>query len=444
MKKRGAYTIAFFLFVFATGFIILSSAKQKTEHKPLFSELLYRRGGHNQIAEWKLLKAKADELIKRLKKDPQDKKLLLTLTSLYVTEGRVTGNLSYYNDAALKCTETVLKKDPENFEALTFKSMILLSQHRFEEGLAVALQVQRKHPYNAFVYGLIIDGNVELGNYAAALEAADKMVSIRPDLRSYSRIAYLREIHGDINGAIEAMKMAVDAGAPGDENTEWCRVETGKLYEKLGKTKNAAMHYTIAADNRADYPYAMAGLARIAIAEKDLTTALSLYEKAASLMPDHTFKEGMSEVYTLMGQEDNAKKVAYEIMEQMQKVSTGNNDQNEDHEMAHAYIGVNDYDKALAYALEEYNRRPANIEVNETVAIACYGKGEYAKAIPYIETAMKTNCKNPELLCRAGLIFAKTADKAKAKMLLKDALKNDPVLPQSLRTECEEMLKSLN
>ncbi|HET6767363.1 MAG TPA: tetratricopeptide repeat protein [Chitinophagaceae bacterium] len=444
MKKRGVYIIIFFLFVFATSFIILRSTKQKTENKPLFSELLYRVGTGTQIAEWKLVKAKADELIKRLKNDPEDKKLLLSLTSLYVNEGRVTGNLSYYNDAALKCTETVLKNDPENFEALTFKSMILLSQHRFEDGLAVALQVQKKYPYNAFVYGLIIDGNVELGNYPAALEAADRMVSIRPDLRSYSRIAYLREIYGDIAGAIEAMKMAVDAGAPGDENTEWCRVQTGKLYEQLGKIKDAAMHYTIAADNRADYPYAMAGLARIATAEKDLTKAISLYEKAVSLMPDHTFKEGMSEVYTLMGQEDKAKHVANEIMEQMQKVSSDNKDQNEDHEMAHAYMGVNNYEKALEYALKEYNRRTANIEVNQTVAIVHYAKGEYARALPYIEKALKTNCKNPELRCHAGLIYAKSGDRAKARMFLNNALNNNPVIPPSLKKECEQLMKWLN
>ena len=50
---------------------------------------------------------------------------------------------------------------------------------------------------------------------------ADKMVSIRPDLRSYSRISYLREIHGDMPGAIEAMKMAIQAGYPGYEDRAW-------------------------------------------------------------------------------------------------------------------------------------------------------------------------------------------------------------------------------
>ena len=93
--------------------------------------------------------------------------------------------------------------------------------------------------------------------------------------------------------------------------------------------------------------------------------------------------------------------------------------------------------------MNEYNRRPENIEVNETVAIVYYEKAEYAKALPYIERALKTNCKNPELLCHAGLMYAKLSDKAKAKMFLTEALKNDPVMSQSLKLECEEMLKTL-
>lgn len=443
MKKRVVYTIASFLFVFATGFIILNSNRHKPENKSFYNDLLERSGAAAQSAEWKLVKAKTGELINKLKENPADKKSLLTLTAIYVNEGRSTGQLAYYNEAALKSTGSVLKNDPENFEALTFKSMILLSQHRFEEGLSVAKQVQQKYPYNAFVYGLMVDAYVELGQYAMAVEAADKMVSIRPDLRSYSRIAYLREIHGDIRGAIDAMKMAVVAGAPGDENTEWCRVQLGKLYEQSGKIKNAAMHYSIAAENRKDYPYALAGLARIATTEQHFDTAVFYYEKAVSLIPDHTFKEGMAEIYTRMGQRGKAEAVAKEILEQMKMSSAANNGQNEDHEMAHAYMGVKNYEKALAYALKEYNRRPANIEMNETVAIVYYQMGEHAKARQYIEAALKTNCKNPELLCHAGLIYAKAGDTMKAKKFLTEALKNNPVISPSLKTESKEMLASL-
>ena len=447
MKKRFLYLALLVLVVGASAFIFSRIKKPVNKNATIYSELLPRKASLAYTAEWSVINHNAGTLIRKIKEDASDIKSLLALTALYIQEARNTGNLDYYNKAALKCIDAVLEKDAKSFEALTFKATILLSQHRFDDGLAIAKQARQLYPYNAYVYGLLVDGFIESGNYKEAIEAADKMISIRPDIRSYSRISYLREIHGDFAGAIEAMKMAVDAGATGDENTEWCRVQLGELFEKVGNISEAKMHYTIAFNNRQNYPYALGGLARLASEEKDHTKALGFYMQADSLIPDHTFKEGIAEIYALTGQAEKAQQIAEEILNYIENFSSAgenkNAGQNEDHEMAHAYMGINNYEKALEYALLEYNRRPANIEVNETVAIVYYAKGEYANALPYIEAALKTNCKNPELLCHAGLIHAKAGSKAKAKMLLNEALRNNPVMSQYLKMECEEMLRAL-
>ena len=444
MKKRYVYACLLLLVVATSAFAIIWRIRANHKSETVYSELLPRKSSLAYTAEYAVVKNNAAILLNKVKQNPDDIKSLLHLTALYIQEGRNTGNFNYYNEAALKCVNAVLEKDTASFEALIFKATILLSQHRFAEGLAIASRAQQLYPLNAYVYGLIIDGNVELGNYHAALDAAEKMISIRPDIRSYSRIAYLREIHGDIPGAIEAMELAVDAGAPGDENTEWCRIQLGKLYEQTGQMATAGMYYTTAADNRPNYPYALAGLARVAIAAKNYAQALVLYQRADSLIPDHTFKEGIVEVYQLQGVAKNAIMVSGEILRYMQQFSSKKKDraagQNEDHEMAHAYMGVGDYEKALAFALTEYNRRPANIEVNETVAIVYYRKGEYTKALPYIEAALKTNCRNPELLCYAGLIYAKAGQPARAKLYLQNALANNPFLPAELEKESRAAL----
>lgn len=445
MRKKYVYFVLIPLL--ACALVIGWLKKGSHENKNIYSEILPRKASLSYSAEWAYVKNNATALANKLTQNPFDIRSLMLLTALYIQEARVTGHFDYYNGAAMKCISRVLEKEPSNFEALTFKATILLSQHRFAEGLAIAGQAQQLYPLNAYVYGLIIDGNVELGNYQAALDAADQMVSIRPDIRSYARIAYLREIYGDIPGSIEAMQLAVDAGARGDENTEWCRVQLGKLHAQTGQLTTAKMHYTIAGANRPDYPYALAGLACIAAAEKNYTEALTLYQRADSLLPDHTFKEGMAEVYYLTGQQQKAKSIAKEILNYMNQFSSAKKDhqtgQNEDHEMAHAYMGVDDYDKALQMALAEYNRRPANIEVNETVALVYYRKGSYTKALPYIETALQTNCKKPELLCHAGLIYAGTGNAVKAKTLLQQALVNHPLLPAELEKESRAVLGSL-
>jgi tetratricopeptide (TPR) repeat protein len=289
------------------------------------------------------------------------------------------------------------------------------------------------------VQGLLVDANVELGNYAAALEAADKMISIRPDIRSYSRIAYLREIHGDIPGAIDAMKLAVEAGAPGDENTEWCRVQMGNLYEKIGKIIEAEMNYAITLNNRENYPYGLIGMAGIAVVKKDYSKALSLYQQADTLMSNHITKEGIVEVYSLTGETEKANAMAAEILAHMKTISKAGN---EDLEMAHAYIGMEDYNTALEYAMKEYKRRPENIEVNETIAIIYYKQADYSNALKFIDAALKTNCKNPELLSYAGLIYFNSGKKDDAKKILQQVVKTNPVIPAELMTDIKKTLNS--
>jgi tetratricopeptide (TPR) repeat protein len=103
----------------------------------------------------------------------------------------------------------------------------------------------------------------------------------------------------------------------------------------------------------------------------------------------------------------------------------------------------NDNENALKHAMTEYNRRPENIDVNQTVAWVYYKMKAYDKALPYINAALKTNCKNPVLLCNAGLIYAKTNQKSLAKSTFLEALKNNPNIDPELKTESENMLKTL-
>jgi tetratricopeptide (TPR) repeat protein len=258
----------------------------------------------------------------------------------------------------------------------------------------------------------------------------------------------LREIYGDIPGAIEAMKLAVDAGSPGSETTEWARVQLGKLYEQLGQMNYAEMHYTISSDNRPAYPYALAGLARMAAYKKDYQKAIELYRQADSSSNDYSYREGLAEIYRLTGKTELSLRVSNAIVDEMEKAAraTAMGDSSghyADKEMTYAYLTVGNYDKAVEHALLEYNRRPNNIEANETVAWAYYKKADYSKAAQYIKTALQTGSNNPTLLSRAGLIYAKIGNDSVAKSYFQQALKNNPGISPLLREEVEQTLTRL-
>jgi tetratricopeptide (TPR) repeat protein len=446
MNKKNIYTIAICLFVVAIIFILLRSKTRESE--PVSYKLKERKGALAESAEYIRTRASAAKLAMAIRENNDDVKSMLALAALYIQEARVTGDYMYYDMAAMQQVNNVLNKDEKNFEALTYKALIYLSQHHFADGLALAEKAKSINPYNAFIYGILVDANVEMGDYKKAVEYSDSMVSIRPDMRSYSRISYLREIHGDYPGAIEAMKLALDAGMPGDEGTEWVRVQLGHLYEKTGDLKNAEMHYRIALEERPNYAYALAGLGNIAAANKDYAKAISYLSKADSFVTDYAFKDELVDIYRLSGQSDKAASLAQIVIDEMSKDSkaglTNNNiGHYADRELTYAYLKVNDNDKALTHALAEYNRRPKNIDVNETVAWVYYNQNKADKAIPYLQEALKTNCKNPVLLNRAGLIYAKAGDKEKAKAFLQAALKNNPAIAEDLKYKNLQTLKSL-
>jgi tetratricopeptide (TPR) repeat protein len=408
MSKKN-YWYALSLLAIASAITIIVIGYDKRENKS--DALLERSTAFPQTNEWTIRRNYAAALQSKIKKDPTDVKSILALTTLYVQEARITGNHMYYDRAALKCVNRVLTLDSLNCEALTFKSLIYLSQHHFADGLALAEKAHQINPFNAFIYGLLVDGNVEMGQYDSAVANADRMVSVRPDIRSYSRISYLREIHGDYHGAIEAMKMAVNAGGQGDETTEWSRVQLGRLYESTGDLKSAEMHYTIALDERPGYAYALAGLARVAVANKNLSKAIDYYRTADSMITDYSIKEEWADAYALAGKKESADSLTAIVINALSKdeqssLSNDNIGHYADRELAYAYLKTNNYDKALEHALMEYNRRPDNIDVNETVAWVYYCKKQYAEALPYLRVALKTHSRSPVLLSRAELIHA--------------------------------------
>ena len=66
---------------------------------------------------------------------------------------------------------------------------------------------------------------IELGRYDAAIAAFERMISLRPSLASYARIAYTRELTGDRAGAAGAMRLALLSAAGQPEPTAWAHVE---------------------------------------------------------------------------------------------------------------------------------------------------------------------------------------------------------------------------
>ena len=403
-----------------------------------------RQGMIASSSEWINTKAAIDGLIYKVRTNPSDKRSTLALGMAYIQESRISGNHAYYDNAALNLFEKILKEEPENFEALIGKATVLLSQHHFTEAMPVAELAKKVSPHSATVYGLLTDAFVETGNYEKAIEMADKMSATRPDIRSYSRISYLREIFGDYKGAIDAMKMAVDAGYPGMEQTEWSRQQLGHLYENTGDLQKAEFCYDQSIYFRPSFSWAYAGKARIAKAKGNYFQAIDFLKQAQGLLKEFSFQQEMTELYRITNQPLKAAVSARETIILLGGLQGDESEKNHGHyadkELAYACIDSYNYMEAYKHALIEYNRRPDNIEINQALAWVNYKLGRYETANKYMEFALRTHSKNPVLNYQAGLILTKLGRQEEGRKLIKQSLETDPFLSQLLKWETPNLL----
>ena len=175
----------------------------------------------------------------RLAKRPDDSGAAMLLADALLRQTRVTGNpgLAVRAEQVLK---QALTDDPANYDANRMLGALYLSQHRFREAIAAGEKNRRARPYDPVNYGVIGDGHLELGEYDEAFDAFDRMMKLRPSAAAYARVAYARELQGNLPGALEAMKLAAEAtGAEDLEGLAWTHSQIGDLYFQLGKLHEA-------------------------------------------------------------------------------------------------------------------------------------------------------------------------------------------------------------
>jgi tetratricopeptide (TPR) repeat protein len=390
----------------------LNTANSQSNVKVDFDPLKERNPQLAQAADWADIKSKATELKRKIDLDPKDSKSKLLLAQLYMKEARITGEHPYYYPATLKILDNILQTDSVQFEAMAFKASVLLSLHHFQEALEVGNKAKAINGNNGFIYGVLCDANVELGNYEEAVKMSDKMQSVRPGLESYSRASYLREIHGNNQAAIEALKMAFQAALPGTEEASWVGNTLGQLLLKTGDLQHAEEISNIVLEQRPSYAFSTNTLGEIAMAKKNYKEAIKLFDEAIQRMPEVSFYENKAEALENSGDTEGAKKIYQEVITMMEQDAKSGH--YVDMEQAMVYLRMGNNEAALKRAQIEYDRRPMNIDVNHTLAWVLFKSGKTSEAKKYMDVAMRTGKQNALLLNRAAQIEKALGNNAKS------------------------------
>jgi tetratricopeptide (TPR) repeat protein len=280
-----------------------------------------------------------------------------------------------------------------------------------------------------------------LGCYDEAVKTLQAMVDLRPDLSSYSRISYLRELHGDTEGALEMMQLAVDSGTPGSENTAWVRTQLANLYFNTGNVDQAGLEYQRTLQQRPDYVYALAGLGRVRAAQGEVDEAIQLLNQTVGIMPIPEFVITLGDLYQVSGQEEMADQ-QYQLLATIEKLHRANG---VDMDMETALFNA-DHDRnlkeTLALAREAYANRPS-IHGADALAWALYKTGNYDEAQKYSEEALQLGTKDALKYFHAGMIALKLGDQTQARENLDQALTLNPHFSILYADEARKTFESL-
>lgn len=173
----------------------------------------------------------------------------------------------HFYEQARACAKRALDLRPNYPLALDLEALALMNQHRFSDAKRLATRILDRDPDDLLALGTLADATLELGEVDAAVAAVERMMDLKPSLPTYTRAAYLRWLHGDVAGAQQVYRLAIDAGqgSADPEPLAWVLAEAAQLFLLKGDLDTAKAGFERALATQAAYPAAHAGLGHIAL-----------------------------------------------------------------------------------------------------------------------------------------------------------------------------------
>ena len=389
---------------------------------------------------------------RRIAISPKEAKAYSQLGAAYLQRARETGNVEDYQlaEQSLNKSLEMVSADLSAIGPFSTLAEVCMGEHRFQDAFDYAEKALALGSGDLSPFAIQGDSYADMGEYEKAGAAYSRLTSgSADDSRTLyvrdSRIAYLKFVSGDTEGAIQLMQSAIAAGIEShlpSENLAWLYFELGEFYFLNGNTRAANQAYLAAlATHPGDYR-ALVGLARIRSNDGRYQEATLLYQKAIAVVPMPIYVAELGDVYKKMGDGEQAEK-QYQLVE---------------------YIGLlgqinkvlHNRDLAIFYADHDRNLRESlvlahkELEVRhdiytwDALAWALYKNGNFPEARDAMSNAVRLGTKDSLLFFHAGMIQAKLGQTEQAKENLGTALKINPHFHVLYADQARQQLNLLN
>jgi len=366
--------------------------------------------------------------------DPKDSRGYGFLADAYLQKVRETGDASYYTRAGAVLA-TALKLNPRDPAALTSSSTLALARHDFALGLRYAEQARQVAPYVVKPLGDIVDAQIELGRYDDARRTLRLMVDAQPNLASYARVSYWRELHGNLPGAIRAMQLAVSAGGQAAENVAYVQTLLGNLYFTVGRVGGARRAYRTALARFPGYVPASAGLASVEAARGQFGIAIRRYRDAVARLPLPQYVVGLGETELAAGRSAAARRDLALVGAEEKLLQA--NGVNTDVDLALFEASHGTPARAVVLARRAWAEAPS-VRSADALGWALTRAGRPAAGLRFARRALALGSRDPMFLFHAGLSAQAAGRASEARAYLVESLALNPrfnplYAPQALR-----------
>lgn len=336
---------------------------------------------------------------------------------------RETANPEFYLQAQAALADS-LRVAPGNYEARKLQVWTLLGQHEFALALVHARELNRLVPDDAGMYGFMADALVELGELEEAEEAVNWMLKLKPgNVPGMTRAAYLRELFGDVQGAVELMMSAFHSIDPSEsEDRAWVLTHAAHLELSRNGLENAEFLLTEANRLFPDYHYALAQWAELRRAQGRFEDAVGFLETRAKLAPHPENFAQLAWALERTGEQERAN----ELLNQFEESALGEsgNWDNANRDLIAHYAATNRSAEALALARNEVSRRQ-DIYTLDAYAWALHSAGQFNEARIQIERALESGIQDAQLLYHAGAIALAQNDPDSSSEYLRKSLEQN-------------------
>ncbi len=245
---------------------------------------------------------------KLIEKNPKNYEAYNALALALSRRARETSDVKFYSEA-----EAALQKSfeisPDNFDGARIHVWLLLGKHEFAAALQEGAKLNKEMPDDVMIYGFLTDANVELGNYDAAEAACQRMLDLRTgNLPGITRAAYLRELFGNVDGALELMNMAFQSTPPAQaEDGAWILTQMAHLQLATGNLDKSEKLLRQALTMFPGYHYALGNLAKVRIQQKRYGEAVELLQQRYQAAPHAENLYDLAEALQLAGKDRRSK-----------------------------------------------------------------------------------------------------------------------------------------